>query len=171
MLFPDSRRAWEMNTNRHAELCAGVILAGAVLVGAAYSQPPSAPSPLSIKPAAMSRIGSVDERFQSFNVEMVEVIGGRFWKPYDKEVDALLKVSPSAGPVGMDPAHAWRISRWLSVYAVHHQHRPRHAAFDFQLHMCLTARYFNPNGFAPGFQFHPPQEPNTGCERGGAFEA
>jgi len=30
----------------------------------------------------MRRIGTVDERFQSYNIEMVEVIGGRFWKPY-----------------------------------------------------------------------------------------
>jgi hypothetical protein len=30
----------------------------------------------------MVRIGTVDERFQSYNVEMVEVTGGRFWKPY-----------------------------------------------------------------------------------------
>jgi len=37
---------------------------------------------LSVTPANMARIGTVDERFQSYNVEMVEVTGGRFWKPY-----------------------------------------------------------------------------------------
>src|SRR6266436_4506304 len=37
---------------------------------------------LSITPARMVRIGTIDERFQSYNVEMVEVTGGRFWKPY-----------------------------------------------------------------------------------------
>jgi hypothetical protein len=37
---------------------------------------------LSISPVNMARIGSVDNRFQSYNVEMVEVTGGRFWKPY-----------------------------------------------------------------------------------------
>ena len=36
----------------------------------------------SVKPVSMPRIGIVDERFQSYNVEMVEVTGGRFWKPY-----------------------------------------------------------------------------------------
>jgi Glycosyl hydrolase family 79, N-terminal domain len=36
----------------------------------------------SVTPASMMRIGEVDERFQSYNVEMVEVTGGRFWKPY-----------------------------------------------------------------------------------------
>lgn len=35
-----------------------------------------------VTPATMARIGEVDERFQSYNVEMVEVTGGRFWKPY-----------------------------------------------------------------------------------------
>jgi hypothetical protein len=27
-------------------------------------------------------IAAIDERFQSFNIEMVEVTGGAFWKPY-----------------------------------------------------------------------------------------
>jgi hypothetical protein len=36
----------------------------------------------SVTPASMPRIGEVDARFQSYNVEMVEVTGGRFWKPY-----------------------------------------------------------------------------------------
>jgi len=58
----------------------------------------------------MPRIGMVDERFQSFNVEMVEVTGGRFWKPYGKQADAPVKGQPSAGepgknqPTGLDPA-------------------------------------------------------------------
>jgi len=30
----------------------------------------------------MPRIADVDERYQSYNVEMAEVIGGNFWKPY-----------------------------------------------------------------------------------------
>src|SRR3954463_7747096 len=30
----------------------------------------------------MKHIGTVDERYQSYNVEMVEVVGGQFWKPY-----------------------------------------------------------------------------------------
>src|SRR4051794_10468754 len=38
---------------------------------------------VSITPASLARIGDVDQRFQSYNVEMVEVTGGRFWKPYD----------------------------------------------------------------------------------------
>jgi hypothetical protein len=37
---------------------------------------------VSLDPAKMPAIGTVDERFDSYNIEMVEVIGGRFWKPY-----------------------------------------------------------------------------------------
>jgi glycosyl hydrolase family 79 len=36
----------------------------------------------SIAPASMTRIGAINEGFQSYNVEMIEVTGGRFWKPY-----------------------------------------------------------------------------------------
>ncbi len=36
----------------------------------------------------MPRIGTVDERFQSYNIEMVEVTGGRFWKPYGEPLAA-----------------------------------------------------------------------------------
>jgi hypothetical protein len=43
---------------------------------------------LSIAPASMARIGTVDQRFQSYNVEMVEVTGGRFWKPYGSDTSA-----------------------------------------------------------------------------------
>ncbi|SEA03962.1 hypothetical protein SAMN05216411_10427 [Nitrosospira multiformis] len=57
----------------------------------------------------MRRIGTVDERFQSYNIEMIEVIGGRFWKPY-RDIDPLLKGGPPAHnrkrirqPVGMNP--------------------------------------------------------------------
>ena len=37
---------------------------------------------ISIAPARMARVATVDARFQSYNIEMVEVTGGRFWKPY-----------------------------------------------------------------------------------------
>jgi hypothetical protein len=40
----------------------------------------------SIDPTNMTRVGTVDARFQSYNIEMVEVTGGRFWKPYGPEL-------------------------------------------------------------------------------------
>src|ERR1700753_1712276 len=37
---------------------------------------------LALARADMPRIGRIDERFQSYNIEMAEVTGGPFWKPY-----------------------------------------------------------------------------------------
>jgi len=86
-----------MDTNRSLRACAGVLVLAA-FAGPADSQPSA-----SLAPATMARIGAVSERFQSFNIEMVEVTGGRFWKPYGAAVNALLQAQASAGPVGMDP--------------------------------------------------------------------
>src|SRR5260370_12895199 len=63
-----------------------------------------------VVPAKMPRVGTIDERFQSFNIEMLEATGGRFWAPYkqqsetsatspDKKPDAKTSM-----PVGMDPS-------------------------------------------------------------------
>ncbi|HEV7600595.1 MAG TPA: hypothetical protein VGO49_10125 [Bradyrhizobium sp.] len=41
-----------------------------------------------IDPTNLRRVGTVDERFQSYNIEMVEVTGGRFWKPYGPDPPA-----------------------------------------------------------------------------------
>jgi len=41
-------------------------------------------SPGRLAPSSMPRVGKVDDRYQSYNVEMVEVTGGRFWAPYKK---------------------------------------------------------------------------------------
>jgi hypothetical protein len=49
----------------------------------AYAQR-NAKKTYTIVPSALRQIGMVDERFQSYNIEMAEVIGGNFWKPYDK---------------------------------------------------------------------------------------
>lgn len=61
----------------------------------------------SVDVAHMRRIGKVDERFQSYNIEMVEVIGGRFWKPYRnqpaKDNASDFQQSGSA-PSGMNPS-------------------------------------------------------------------
>jgi heparanase len=59
-----------------------------------------------VDPSKMQRIGTVDERFQSYNVEMLEVTGGKFWKPYSSlEEQAAAQPASSGGstPSGMDP--------------------------------------------------------------------
>lgn len=38
-----------------------------------------------IAPASLPRIGTIDQQFQSYNVEMVGVTGGNFWKPYGEK--------------------------------------------------------------------------------------
>jgi len=78
-------------------------------LSACLAAPADKPS-ASVNPSTMPRIATVDERFQSYNIEMVEVTGGRFWKPFDAQVDAILasqaaaKESGANQPVGMNPA-------------------------------------------------------------------
>jgi hypothetical protein len=55
----------------------------------------------------MPKLGTVDPRYLSYNIEMVEVTGGRFWKPYNAPPAA--NAEKSAAPpnpnqaVGIDP--------------------------------------------------------------------
>jgi heparanase 1 len=75
-----------------ARIVLGLMLV--VLPAAAVTPATPGEGPVAVTPAKLARIGTVDERFQSFNVEMVEVTGGRFWAPY----------SPTAGPAPAPPA-------------------------------------------------------------------
>ncbi len=55
----------------------------------------------------MPRVATIDERFQSYNIEMVEVTGGRFWKPYDQPGDgakSTTKEAPSDKSADEDPS-------------------------------------------------------------------
>ncbi|MGO4573357.1 hypothetical protein [Microvirga sp. 2TAF3] len=73
---------------------------------------PAMAQSVSLIPATMPRIGTVDERYQSYNVEMLEVTGGRFWRPYGPELEAALRQPTPASaaqsngdtPAGMNPA-------------------------------------------------------------------
>jgi hypothetical protein len=56
-----------------------------------------------LDPATMRRVGRVDERFQSYNVEMVEVTGGRFWAPYRKDAAATEAAPAPPSVTGVDP--------------------------------------------------------------------
>jgi heparanase len=46
--------------------------------------------------ANLKQLGEVDERYQSFNIEMCEVIGGDFWIPYNL-IDSVRKTSNRIG--------------------------------------------------------------------------
>jgi hypothetical protein len=50
----------------------------------AYAPPQLPAQVMSLDPAKMPPLCTVDKRFQSYNIEMVEVMGGRFWKPYSR---------------------------------------------------------------------------------------
>lgn len=100
-----------MNKSTSIALTAGLAVS---IVGAATicAAPPPAQT-LSVNPAKMPRVGTVDERYQSYNVEMLEVTGGKFWKPYGPELEAALKQPPPSAatpsdtgdtPAGMNPA-------------------------------------------------------------------
>jgi heparanase len=62
----------------------------------------------SLDPAKMPRIATVNERFRFYNIEMVEVIGRRFWKPYSSSATNHGKPPVPARlegftPTGIDP--------------------------------------------------------------------
>ncbi len=93
-----------MNGNCVIEMC---LRARLILLGITLTSPVlmGAQSPR-LAPEKMPKIGSVSDRYQSFNIEMIEVTGGRFWAPYKHgeaptPSPAEPKVSP---PPGMDPS-------------------------------------------------------------------
>jgi hypothetical protein len=88
---------------RHIGASLGAGMISVLLVGLACSG--TLASEPSIKPASMPRIGTVDERFQSYNIEMVEVTGGRFWRPYGREPNLPQQAAPSGSdaPAGINP--------------------------------------------------------------------
>jgi len=53
------------------------------VTGLAYAGPALAEA-VTLSPAMLPRVATVDPRSQSYNVEMAEVIGGSFWKPYQQ---------------------------------------------------------------------------------------
>ena len=66
----------------------GRLLIAGTLVLIAVSSHGQQPASVNIAPAKMPRLGTIDPRFVSYNVEMVEVTGGRFWKPYKSTTPA-----------------------------------------------------------------------------------
>ena len=59
-----------------------------------------------IRAAGLARVGTVDARYQSYNIEMVEVTGGRFWRPYADVARAEKAQEGRSGnqPAGLNPA-------------------------------------------------------------------
>jgi len=60
--------------------------------------------PHKLIPGKMPKTATVDPRYLSYNVEMVEVIGGRFWAPYKDDSSAAAPKPPDPNqPAGLDP--------------------------------------------------------------------
>lgn len=85
-----------MNKTRSVGLAAGVALAS---LGVGYASPTRAEA-VSVAPATLPPVGTIDERYLSYNVEMAEVIGGKFWKPYDTLGKAAAQQATSVAPAG-----------------------------------------------------------------------
>jgi len=73
----------------HARQLLRVCIISAVPFASANAEAPE------ITPANLPRIGTIDQRFQSYNVEMVEVTGGNFWKPYGEKPLAAFENKPT----------------------------------------------------------------------------
>jgi heparanase 1 len=58
-----------------------------------------------LMPSKMPKIATVDPRFLSYNIEMVEVTGGRFWAPYKSASAGAPAAQPDPNqPAGLDPS-------------------------------------------------------------------
>jgi heparanase 1 len=57
-----------------------------------------------VPPSNMTRLGTIDDRYQSYNIEMLEITGGMFWKPYGSASNGQTAGAPdrSGVPAGMD---------------------------------------------------------------------
>src|ERR1700722_19805187 len=87
-----ARRSTDMWPEAREGLCVLGGLTFLLLLTQAHAGPlTDAPT---ITPSSLPRVGTVDERFQSYNIEMVEITGGRFWRPYRSQPD--VPSAPSA---------------------------------------------------------------------------
>ncbi len=82
-----------MSKGRIVALCADTAMAF-LGVAMGFTNPARAES-VSVAPATLPVIATVDERYLSYNVEMAEIIGGKFWKPYDGSSQAAHDPSPA----------------------------------------------------------------------------
>ncbi len=103
----------------------------AILLSGAAARPREAQKPLDL--ASLPKIASVDERFQSFNVEMVEITGGRFWAPYGGPPGEMYRTRPpedltdwrlraltkQLGPSYMRVSGTWANSTYLEAAGEH----------------------------------------------------
>ena len=85
-------------------------------------------SSITLTPSTMTRVATIDPRFQSYNIEMVEVTGGRFWRPYRDGVPPLFayrkpidltnarlrKLAAALGPAFLRVSGTWANATWFN---------------------------------------------------------
>jgi hypothetical protein len=69
-----------MKGNTSNQICTGA--AEVVFIAAALYNTPANAQIVAVVPERMSNVTMIDPRYQSYNVEMAEVVGGKFWKSY-----------------------------------------------------------------------------------------
>lgn len=82
------------------------LIAGAALL--TMSANAASPAPLAL--GRLAKIATVSERYQAYNVEMVEVTGGRFWAPYGGPPDEMYRQRP---PIDLTDAKLVALARNL----------------------------------------------------------
>jgi len=77
------------------------------------------------KETTMPRVATIDARQQSYNVEMAEVIGGNFWKPYGALGPAYMRTSRTWANMvyfddaaSRDPYSGWTCARGTGHHRV-----------------------------------------------------
>ena len=89
----------------HAQFCCAIV---ALMLVLASVSPQVRAQTVSVDPAKLPRIGTVDERFASYNIELAEVTGGNFWKPYHSQTSpaahARKPAQAASTPAGMNPS-------------------------------------------------------------------
>ncbi len=83
-----------------------------------------------LAPSTMPKLATVDPLFVSYNVEMVEVMGGRFWKPY--------KSAASREPQASPPPSA-QASQMVGIDTSRFQYRPPIDLYNTRLRKLAAA--------------------------------
>ena len=99
-----------------------------------------------ISPSTLPQLTTVDERFQSYNVEMAEVIGGNFWKPYAKRKPKTATKPITAFEIGKDPA---MFEKRAPVDL--DQRTPAQARRRAGSRLCAGERHLGQFGLLPGY--------------------
>ena len=89
-------------------------LAAWALVGALVLLPgavTAAPTTGQLDLSSLPRVGEVSDRYLSYNIEMVEVTGGRFWRPYDSAGTDRYEYRP---PIDLSNARLRRLAAALA---------------------------------------------------------